>query len=111
MRCIYHLVPRSQWEKAPAGPFEAESLKTEGFIHCSNGDQVARVANLFFAGEADLVVLGIDADSLGTLLRDEDIGTGEPFPHVYGPIERSAILEVKTLSRGPENLWFFPPEK
>jgi uncharacterized protein (DUF952 family) len=108
MRRIYHLVPRPVWEEAPAGPYAAESLRAQGFIHCSNHDQVARVANLFYGAETDLLVLVIDADALGERVRDEDVGRGETFPHVYGPIERAAVVEVKALQRGPDGRWRFP---
>ena len=107
MRRIYHLVPRAAWEQAPAGPYEADSLKTEGFIHCSNADQVAWAANRFYADQPELVVLTIDADALGGLLRDEDAGTGERFPHIYGPIDWSAIVEARPLERGPDGRWVF----
>jgi uncharacterized protein (DUF952 family) len=108
MRIIYHILPRADWENV-ADPYRAASLDSEGFIHCSGADQVARVANLFFADCDDLVVLCIDAGRLGSPLRDEDAGTGELFPHVYGPIERAAVLQVMPLTRAPDGRWAFTP--
>lgn len=107
MRRIYHLVPRSAWEQAAAGPYWAPSLAAEGFIHCSNADQLARVANLFYADQADLLVLTIDADRLTSPLRDEDAGTGEQFPHVCGPINRDAVVAVQPMQRGADGKWVF----
>jgi uncharacterized protein (DUF952 family) len=107
VRLIYHIVPRPAWEAAPAGPFRADSLASEGFIHCSNQDQVARIANLFYAGAARLVVLCVDAGRLAAEVLDEDAGIGEQFPHVYGPIEREAIVEVRPLQRDAEGRWQF----
>jgi uncharacterized protein (DUF952 family) len=109
MRQIFHILPPSAWQGESRQPYQAQSLETEGFIHCSNRDQVARVANLFHAGADELVVLSINADLLGNRLRDEDPGIGESFPHVYGPIERSAVLGVTPLRRGPDGRWVFPP--
>ena len=109
MRIVYHLVPRAVWEAAPASAYQADSLATEGFIHCSNAAQVAASANRFFANEADLLVLHLDAASFGPLLRDEVSGTGEVFPHVYGPIERARVLEARPLERGPDGRWTFTP--
>jgi uncharacterized protein (DUF952 family) len=108
MRRIYHIVPRSTWAPAGSEPYRAASLATEGFIHCSNRDQVAPVANLFYADQAALEVLCVSADLLGDRVRDEDAGTGERFPHVYGPIPREAILEVQPLHRDANNRWVFP---
>lgn len=109
MRRVYHLVPRTVWERAPAGPYRAASLETEGFIHCSNADQVARVANLFYAAAADLLALVIDAGRLTSPLRDDDVGTGERFPHVYGPLDREAVLDVRPLRRDADGRWVFEP--
>jgi uncharacterized protein (DUF952 family) len=107
MRRIYHLVPRTAWEHAPAGPYRAASVTTEGFIHCSNGNQVAGSANKFYATEAELLVLAIDPDRLTSPLRDEEGRQGELFPHIYGPINREAIVEVIRLERGPDGRWRF----
>jgi uncharacterized protein (DUF952 family) len=107
MRRIYHMVSPSVWHAGSGEPYAADSLKSEGFIHCSNGDQVARVANLFYAEAGELLVLCINANVLGGLVRDEDGGTGERFPHVYGPIDRSAIIGVMQMQRGPDGRWMF----
>jgi uncharacterized protein (DUF952 family) len=108
MRRIYHLVPRATWEKTPPGPYRAASLDREGFIHCSNREQVAWAANRFYASENDLLVLVIDAGRLTSPLRDEDAGWGELFPHIQGPINREAIEQVVPMSRGPDGCWAAP---
>ncbi len=107
MRRIYHLTTPTAWEQAGDAPYRAASLDTEGFIHCSNQEQVARVANLFFADQPELLVLAIEAGRLDSALLDEDPGTGELFPHVYGPINRDAIREVRRLARGADGTWEF----
>jgi glutathione S-transferase len=107
VRWIYHIVSPEAWEQAGNGPYHAASLQTEGFIHCSNGDQVARVANLFYADQAELLVLCVDVARLTSPVRDEDAGPGERFPHVYGPLNREAIVAVRPLERGPDRRWFF----
>jgi uncharacterized protein (DUF952 family) len=107
MRRVYHLVPRSVWEAQVGRPYRAASLDNEGFIHCSNADQVARSANRFFAREGDLLLLHLDADRLGPLLRDEAASNGELFPHVHGPIPPAVVLQVQPLRRDPEGLWMF----
>ncbi len=108
MRLIYHIVDKHALDPASADEFRAESLVTEGFIHCSNRDQVARVANLFYADYAELLVLCIDKDRLTSPVRDENPGTGELFPHVYGPINRDAIVEMGFLTRDSAGRWVLP---
>lgn len=107
MRRIYHLVSYADWEGGPSGPYRAASLTTEGFIHCSNREQVADSANKFYANEAELFVLAIDPDRLTSEPRDEEGRPGELFPHIYGPINREAIVEVIALERGPDGRWVF----
>lgn len=112
MRRIYHLVQPATWNSLDPSPYRAESLDTEGFIHCSNADQVARVANRFYADSAELLVLSIDADRLTSPVRDEEATIGECFPHIYGPINREAILSVSRLERDAAGRWIYrePPE-
>jgi uncharacterized protein (DUF952 family) len=107
VRTIYHMVPASRWDASAAEPYRADSLTAEGFIHCSNRDQVARVANLFYANHERLLVLHIEVERLSSPLRDEDIGAGEFFPHIYGPINRNAIITVEPLQRDSSGRWIF----
>jgi uncharacterized protein (DUF952 family) len=107
MSQIYHLVPPSIWNACGDAPYRAASLETEGFIHCSYENQVAQVANLFYADQAELVALCIDTGRLAHPVRDEDVGTGERFPHVYGPIEREEVVAVYSLRRDAEGHWIF----
>src|SRR5207302_1811480 len=92
MRRIYHLVPRADWERTPEAPYRPPSFPTEGFIHCANADQVAWAANKFYAGADDLLVLTVDPARLRSPVRDEDAGGGKLFPHVYGPLDRDAVV-------------------
>jgi uncharacterized protein (DUF952 family) len=107
MTLIYHLVSRAAWEQRPAGPYRADSLAGEGFIHCSYQDQVGWVANSFYRDEADLLVLCIDTERLSSPVRDEDPGIGRKFPHVYGPIDPAAVVEARTLRRDAAGNWEF----
>ena len=104
---IYHLVLPATWQASPDEPYRAASLETEGFIHCSYAPQVAASANRFYASAAELLVLCIDPDRLSSPSKAEPAGTGELFPHVYGPINRDAVTSVRTLSRDDSGRWVF----
>jgi uncharacterized protein (DUF952 family) len=96
---IYHVTSLFEWEHARVtGVYQADSLRTEGFIHCSTGYQVETVAHRYFPGRSDLVVLGIDPDRLRWDVRWEATAGGEVYPHVYGPIPASAVISVHSLS-------------
>ena len=46
---IYHIVTPEVWEKFKTEDFyEAESLKTEGFIHCSFAEQLEGVLQRYY---------------------------------------------------------------
>jgi uncharacterized protein (DUF952 family) len=107
MALIYHLVTPAAWQQAPKD-YRADSLESEGFIHCSFADQVARSANRFYAGAEALLVLHIDPQRLTSPLKVE-AGSGEQYPHVYGPINRTAVLRAEALQRGPDGMWAFTP--
>jgi uncharacterized protein (DUF952 family) len=107
MRLIDHIIPADQWAQVPPGPYRASSLHTEGFIHCSNRPQTLGVARTFFANHSELLVLVIDTGQLGDRLKDEDPGIGQTFPHVYGAIDRGAIVRIDHLKRDSAGNWAF----
>ena len=81
----------------------APSLATEGFLHASGSlEQLLRVANRKFGGESRLVVLCIDAARVGPEIRYEEGGDPEPFPHIYGPLNGDAVVEVREMRRDAE---------
>lgn len=122
---IYHLVPADYYLlQPPDQPYQSETLAQEGFIHCTSGsDMLIEVANAFFASlEDDLIVLEIDATCLLAPLKFEAPSpppepvtdtefTPEPgtlFPHIYGPLNRDAIVREFVLQRDQTGLWSIP---
>jgi uncharacterized protein (DUF952 family) len=104
---IYHFCPRADWEAAvPVGSYTAESLGTQGFIHCSPRGHVHVSATMRARGRADLVVLEIDESLLGDTNVWEEGDPPHPdgmlFPHVYGPIPVGAVVTVRALPPGPD---------
>lgn len=92
MPFIFHITDRSQWQAAQAsGAYSHPSLEAEGFIHCSTAEQVAWVANRFFRGQSQLLVLEIESDRLTPELRYDEVPGVGVFPHVYGAINLTAI--------------------
>ena len=69
MPIIYHVTTAAEWNAAKEiGAYESPSLKAEGFIHCSQENQVAGVLERYFAGKTNLVKLVIDTDKLTSRL-------------------------------------------
>lgn len=97
---LLHITTAAEWDAAQArGTHEPDSLRTEGFVHCSTPAQIAGVARRFFRGQRGLVLLEIDPDRLGAEVRFENTEGGEElFPHVYGVIEVAAVIGVRPWS-------------
>lgn len=113
MTPIFHITRRADWERARgAGEYDIStlgvSLQQQGFIHCSTAAQVPVVADAFFAGETDLVVLTIDPARVGAEIRHEAAAPdGETFPHIYGPLNVDAVVGVTPLEAGPDGRYRF----
>jgi uncharacterized protein (DUF952 family) len=105
---LFHIALPADWEQARAtGSYTTStrgvSLEEEGFIHCSRRHQVEAVANRFYSGERQLVLLTIDERAVGAPVVDEDLyDIGETFPHVYGPIPVSAVVDARPWSRADD---------
>ena len=107
---IYHIATESDWARR-TDVYAPDGWRTEGFVHGSTAEQVVRVANRFFAGRRDLVLLHIDPSRLAALVVWEDgEGSGEDFPHVYGAIETAAVDASETFQCGPDGTfdWWAP---
>lgn len=96
---IYHITYKKDWEKAlEAGTYESPSLTAEGFIHCSEEQQVDSTLERYYSGITGLVKLVIDPSRLKSqLIHEWSPSNTETFPHIYGPINVDAVLEVVEL--------------
>lgn len=99
---IFHITTAQEWSRAlAAGEYAADSLATEGFIHCSDGHQYRWVARTRFRGRTDLILLHIDPSRVYAEIRYENLeGGSELFPHVYGTIPADAVIDVTRLDPG-----------
>lgn len=102
MAMIYHVTTEHQWNNNQyQSQYEAESLRSGGFIHCSDANQVVQVANHFFKNRQGLMLLHIETEKLCSRLVYENLEGGEElFPHVYGPIGLNAIVRVSLFEPG-----------
>ena len=73
----------------------------DGFIHFSTESQLEGTVRKHYAGQTDLMLLAIDADSLGESLKWEPSRGGDLFPHLYGPLPISTIESAQDLAMAP----------
>jgi uncharacterized protein (DUF952 family) len=94
---LLHICQKKDWVEAQsAGEYQAASLDSAGFIHCSRPDQVLEVANRFYQGLTDLILLWIDPARLTAEVRWEP-ADGQLFPHLYGPLNLKSIITMTNL--------------
>jgi uncharacterized protein (DUF952 family) len=98
------------WREAEkAGSFHGAPIDIQdGYLHFSTAEQVDETAARHFAGQNNLLLIAINANSLGEALRYEPSRGGDLFPHLYAPLNLSAVLWVKPLPLGADGRHIFP---
>lgn len=106
MSRVYKILAAREWEHAmAAGVYTGSADDTaDGFIHLSTAEQVAGTAATHFAGQAGLVLLELETTALGSSLVWEPSRGGALFPHLYGALQTSAVLEVHPFPLGPDGV-------
>lgn len=94
---IYHIVLPDDWAAFDTEIYRARSLETEGFIHCSFSEQLNDVIRRYYGNRPEVVVLEIDTERLMSRVVNEPSTANEIYPHIYGPINRDAIVSAKNI--------------
>jgi uncharacterized protein (DUF952 family) len=92
---IYHIVLPDVWTAFDTGHYKHPSLVREGFIHCSFAYQLDAVIGKYYGNEKRITVLEIESDRLMSRMIKESSTNSEIYPHIYGPINRDAIVRVE----------------
>mgnify|MGYP000844098356 CR=1 FL=1 len=93
---IYHIVLPEVWEKfKDEYEYEAKSLTSESFIHCSYRNQLDEVLQRYYQDAKKVLILSINPHLLTSELIAEPSTNGEIYPHIYGKINKSAIVAVE----------------
>lgn len=109
---IYHITTQANWkENQNAGFYKPTSFDQEGFIHCSDGYQIESTANRYYLDAPDLLVLEIDPDkSASKVIYENAPERAMSFPHLYGPLELTAVRGMIRLIRNSEGKWTLPTQ-
>ena len=114
---IHHLTT-ADWYRAlpPEAPYLPQDFAVDGFIHCTQDPAVLmHVANIFMRDvPGEVLVLAIDPDRVTSEIRLEAPSPPAPadsplagvmFPHIYGPVNRDAIVEVRPVMRSADGTY------
>ncbi len=108
IEAVFHLGDRTRFEQLVADGSDVidPSLETEGFVHCSFASQLEGTADRHFADAPTLAAIAVDPSALGAELVVEDsYGSGQAYPHVYGPIDHRALGDIVDLERDDAGHW------
>ncbi len=107
---IYHMCRRDEWQAAlTSGRYNGSSQDiADGFIHFSTAAQIVASAAKHRAGQDDLILVEVDADSLGPALRWEPSRGGALFPHLYGALLPDKVLRTAPLRLDGDGRHVFP---
>jgi uncharacterized protein (DUF952 family) len=110
MTPIYKICTASEWRDAEReGAYRGSAVDyKDGFIHFSTAEQAAETAAKWFAGQRDLVLVAVDADTLGDKLKWEPSRGGALFPHLYGNLNVNTVLRVDPLPLDASGRHAFP---
>lgn len=106
---LFHLVTLDDWLRHPERPYSPGSFAEDGFVHCSPDEETTlAVANAFYRdAPGTLLALLVDDEALDAPVRWEAADPAPPpgcppqtlFPHVYGPINRTAVAGILEVER------------
>jgi uncharacterized protein (DUF952 family) len=91
---IYKILRADEWAALQSSGETAGAPVdiADGFVHFSTATQAAETAAKHFAEAEGLVLLALDADTLGDALKWEVSRGGAEFPHLYAPLRLSDVL-------------------
>ena len=110
---ILHLTPAAYYHSLPAeAAYLPQDFERDGFIHCTAEPEVLlEVANAFYRQvPGEMLVLVIDPARVQAQVRFEAAvhprGPDDRlFPHIYGPLNRDAIVSVHPTQRADDGAY------
>jgi len=99
MSKIYKILPKAEWDAArAAGAFAGSAVDlADGFIHFSGHDTAQRTAQLYFKGQAGLMLLTVESGDLGEALKWEASRGGALFPHLFRALKVDEVIAERAL--------------
>jgi uncharacterized protein (DUF952 family) len=82
--------------------------KEDGFLHFSTTAQLVETLARHFNDAQELVLVAVETDALGRDLKWETADNGQVYPHLYGPLNLSAVRWTSTIPRKPNGAFALP---
>ncbi len=108
---IYKIVPRAEWDSVTDAYHGSAHDKADGFLHFSTRPQLPETLKRHYAGQSGLLLVAVEADSLGAALKWEHAPSrAADFPHLYAPLPVAAVVWTAPLDRAADGEFLLPPE-
>ncbi|HUJ98682.1 MAG TPA: DUF952 domain-containing protein [Stellaceae bacterium] len=109
-KLIYHMCRREEWQAAERdGAYRGSSQDAaDGFIHFSTAAEIEASAAKHRAGQRDLMLIAVEAATLGDALKWEAARGGVLFPHLYGALPLASVRWARELPLGDSGRHLFP---
>lgn len=107
---IFHIIDETTYtSNVKSGYYVNPSLQKEGFIHFCDFNQLNHVANHYYKNQSELIVLDVNPTRVESkLLFESSSNDGIYYPHVYGPLNLTAIIRIIRIKNVDG---FFNPEE
>ncbi len=108
----YHGTPKGYFQSLdPTKPYVPADYQKDGFIHTTEGREAVSIVltSFYKTSREPWVMLHIDQDRVTSPIRYDD--PAEVFPHIYGPLNRDAILGVEDIDRAPDGTFLKPLDR
>ena len=109
MDITFHLVLQEYFDSLdPRTDYVPRDFAHDGFIHCTDGlDEMARTANRYYqANLGSHYYLYIDKTRVHAPIHYED--ERKIYPHIYGALNRDAIVAVRLARREADGMFLAP---
>jgi uncharacterized protein (DUF952 family) len=94
---IYHITTEGEWKNSSEFFYSPSAFQKEKFIHCCSKEQLKGVLQRYFTGQRNLLLLTLDERKIKALLKYEPSTNNEMYPHIFGEINKDAIVEISLL--------------
>lgn len=97
---VYKIFRKDEWDalRATGTSAGAPVDVADGYVHLSTLLQAPETAAKHFAGEDDLMLLGIESEALGEALKWEPSRGGALFPHLYRELKLTDVAWAEPLA-------------
>lgn len=100
---IYLLSSQQEYDNAlKQGSLVRDSIESQGFIHASPKSQLTRIANKYYKETINPLILVVEKSKITADVKWEP-ATGGLYPHIYGPLNIDAIVDVEKISMNSNN--------